>query len=333
MKKCAFCFLLVIIILLSNAAYASEADDLENYLFDTDISEIYAHNLAMTNLWLNLGDCVAIFDNSQNDTYIKNLSDQIIGSAKTDHDKLVAIYDWVIDNIYYDLDSYNFSVKGATIITNQDREKFAAAGFADVHGWYLVTGPVNTAALHRGVCWDYSALLYYLLGAQRIPCVIVHGYADGLGGWGEHAWNSVWIYLDATLDSNNRYIQEEYYQRVPSHNYFDISLQDLSRNHYFTEYGKTEEDDIPSLRAGDEISAAIIARFVPYELQGAYRKEINRRDFCHLAIQVLNQVDPNIVNNAPHTGETFTDLEESDHYIIYRSKPARNCNWYWKRQI
>lgn len=224
-------------ILLSNVTYASEADDLEKYLSDTDISEIYAHNLAMTNIWLNPGDYVAIFDDSQNDTYIKNLSNQIVGSAKTDHDKLVAIYDWVIDNIYYDLDSYNFSVKGATIITDQDREKFAAAGFADVHGWYLVTGPVNTAVLHRGVCWDYSALLYYLLGAQKIPCVIVHGYADGLGGWGEHAWNSVfidgqWIYLDATWDSNNRYIQEEYYKSAPSHNYLDISLQDLSRNHY-----------------------------------------------------------------------------------------------------
>jgi len=31
---------------------------------------------------------------------------------------------------------------------------------------------------------------------------------------------------------------------------------------------------------------------------------------------VLDQVDPNIVNSAPHTGETFTDLEESYHYII-----------------
>lgn len=49
MKNCTFCFLLVIIILLSNAAYASEADDLENYLFDTDISEIYAHNLTSQN--------------------------------------------------------------------------------------------------------------------------------------------------------------------------------------------------------------------------------------------------------------------------------------------
>lgn len=118
MKNRIFCLFLVIMILFSNVAYASEADDLERYLSDADISEIYAHNLAMTDVWLNPGDYVAIFDDSQNDTYIKNLSDQIVGSTKTDHDKLVAIYDWVIDNIYYDLDSYNFSVKGATIITD-----------------------------------------------------------------------------------------------------------------------------------------------------------------------------------------------------------------------
>ena len=321
MKKRTFCLFLVIIILFSNVTYASEAHDLERYLSDADISEICAHNLAVTDVWLNPGDHVAIFDDSQNDTYIKNLSDQIVGSAKTDHEKLVAIYDWVIDNIYYDLDSYNFSVKGATIITDQDRKKFAAAGFIDVHGWYLVTGPVNTAVLHRGVCWDYSVLLHYLLGAQGIPAIIVHGYADGMDGWDEHAWNSVfidgrWTYLDATWDSNNRYIQEEYYKGVPSYNYFDISLQDLSRNHYFSEYGKTEEDDIPSSWAGDEISAAITAHLVPYELQGSYRSEINRRDFCRLAIQVLDQVDPNIANNVPHTGEVFTDLEESDCYII-----------------
>ena len=177
MKKRTFCLFLVIIILFSNVTYASEAHDLERYLSDADISEIYAHNLAMTDVWLNPGDYVAIFDDSQNDTYIKNLSDQIVGSAKTDHEKLDVICDWVIDNIYYDFDSYNFSVKGATIITDQDREKFAAAGFSDVHGWYLVTGPVNTTVLHRGVCWDYSVLLHYLLGAQRIPCVIVYVYA------------------------------------------------------------------------------------------------------------------------------------------------------------
>ena len=52
MKNRIFCLFLVIMILLSNIAYASEADDLERYLSDADISEIYAHNLAMTDVWL-----------------------------------------------------------------------------------------------------------------------------------------------------------------------------------------------------------------------------------------------------------------------------------------
>lgn len=318
MKKHIFCLSLVIAIMFSNVAYASDTDDLERYLSNADISEIYAHNLAITSVWLNPGEHVAILDNGPNDTYIKNLSNQIVGSIKTEYEKLVAIYEWVIQNIYYDFDAYNF---GATILTDQDNAKFAAENFMEVHGWYLTDAAVDAAVLRRGVCRNYASLIRQLLGAQGIPCISVSGYADGMGGWGAHAWNSVfidgrWIHLDATWDSNNKYIQEEYYQNAPSYDYFDISLQDLSRNHYFTEYGNTVEDDIPSSWAGDEISAAITSHLVPYELQGSYHSEINRRDFCRLAIQVLDQVDPNIANSVPHTGEVFTDLEESDYYII-----------------
>ena len=87
--------------------------------------------------------------------------------AKTDLDKLKAIYSFLISTIKYDYD------KAAT-----------------VQSGYLpnVDDVLNS---QKGICFDYSALMAAMLRAQNVPTQLVIGSADALAQ--NHSWNEVYL--------------------------------------------------------------------------------------------------------------------------------------------
>ena len=157
------------------------------------------------------------------DEEILALSNAITKGLSTDHEKLLAIYKWVAENIYYDLDGFY-----SNTYTYQDAK--------------------TTLDTRKGVCSNYALLLKELLGAAGIYSEIVNGYALGVGTEGRwkddillrndtnHAWNRVyvngrWMLLDVTWDSRTRSENQQFNSSPMTLYYFDISLEDLSRSH------------------------------------------------------------------------------------------------------
>ncbi|GHV32906.1 hypothetical protein FACS18949_05420 [Clostridia bacterium] len=120
----------------------------------------------------------------------------ITSGLNSDYEKLLAIHDFVSENIWYDHDE--------------------AAGSLSTG-----EGEVWTLENKRGICADYAGLSKALLRAVGVPTIFVGG--------SNHVWNASfadgrWIQFDTTWDSNNDW---EYGQRVnenslaASHDYFD----------------------------------------------------------------------------------------------------------------
>ncbi len=197
----------------------------------------YEHNILIVNSWkIPSGDV-----EPYNGEYVNNLSNSIVDGLTDDYEKLKAIYQWVTDNIYYDEVSLNYNFQGATVITQQDEERFAKEGFETENEWIWLDGPTTSAILRRGICYDYSVLIQYLLKTQNIHCNIVKGYVDEVKPENEHAWNAAyinnrWILMDATFDSGNTYRDGKYTPGKSRNNYFDISLEKMSKDHIFMDY-------------------------------------------------------------------------------------------------
>ena len=158
---------------------------------------------------------------SEEDTEtITNLAVEITKDKLRDYDKALAISEWVSDNIYYDMDAY-------------------------YSGSYL-TDVMSTLELRRSVCSGYANLTAALLRSINIPAKIVFGFALGMGTSGSwdgvyhddpnHAWNEAyvdgrWIIIDTTWNSNNTYMDGEYYAREKDYRYFDPLILVFSYTH------------------------------------------------------------------------------------------------------
>ena len=100
----------------------------------------------------------------------------------TEKDKVLAIYEFVIENIEYD---YNkIKTLDYSYLPDNDR----------------------TLEIKTGICYDYSSLLSSMLRSQGIPTKMVKGYAKDSTTY--HAWNEIylsaekrWVVVDATLDA------------------------------------------------------------------------------------------------------------------------------------
>lgn len=112
---------------------------------------------------------------------IKKAAD-LTKNHKTDKEKVIAIYNFVVDNFSYDYDK----IKSVDTTYVPDIEKIYQA--------------------KKGICYDYSAVLASMLRSQNIPVKLIKGYSDLVNGY--HAWNEVhlanenrWIVIDSTYDS------------------------------------------------------------------------------------------------------------------------------------
>lgn len=103
---------------------------------------------------------------NSNSAAVKKAFDLCV-NAKTDVEKLTAIYSWIISNVKYD------TQKAATVQTG-----------------YLpnVDDTLNTK---KGICFDYAALMAAMLRSQGIPTKLICGTVSAADL--NHAWNEVYL--------------------------------------------------------------------------------------------------------------------------------------------
>lgn len=184
--------------------------------------------------------------------YIDCDSEEIVERARmitqgiqSDYDKVLAVHDWVANNVWYD---YDF-LYGRTEDTN-----------------YRATEVLHNK---NTVCAGYANLTAALLRSIGIPTRISEGYALGItstGSWTEeilsgkeinHAWNESyvdgrWVIYDVTWDSANRYENGVYSNKegVKGRQYFDPTIQDFSATHLYKDAnydGSLEEADFATV--------------------------------------------------------------------------------------
>ena len=222
------------------SSYYSELNSLSGFPFQV-LKGQASHLLAMPfdgnkHVFEHLSES---FYNSYNSTIVPNnlfipaevrqLSQMIAKKAYSNYERILAVHDWVADNIFYDYDSLNDG----------------SYRFAKIDA-------LSILKTKRTVCCGYSALSVTLLRAIGVMALNLDCYALGVSS-GNNAWsentmkepaNHVltfayaddrWIMMDTTWDSNKQYRNGEYItQPYPvSHIYFDGTIAFFSYTHRF----------------------------------------------------------------------------------------------------
>lgn len=300
-------------------------------------AEIYEHNAKITDTWLNPGDYVRVPEIGddlyarRNYRYLIGLSNEIVEGKTTDFEKLEAVNQWMVRNMHYDYDSYN-DPSYFFRATPKDEKELAKEGFILDDPNYGPAESTMTAILRRGICSRYADLMKALLNVQGIPCIKVRGHAgksipnevEEIKNFEEiaysdlvnHAWNAVyidgeWILADATWDCGNTYRNGVYEKDTWEPRFFNASLERFSKDHYFSEFGKTEEENIPDEWAKAEVKAAIDKGLVPFALQGSYREAISRQEFCQLIQRFLQKHCGDLTKTVFTNQSPFTDVNDS----------------------
>jgi transglutaminase-like putative cysteine protease len=147
---------------------------------------------------------------------IAQLAAEITKNATGDLQRVLAIHDWVADNISYDVAKYKSG------LSHPD------------------DGALRTLQRRQGVCQDYAYLTTALLRAVGIPARLAIGQAYSFGAWGAHAWTEAyaagrWIVLDTTWDAG--YVTDTgRFVKQSSHRYFDPAASDFARDHILEYY-------------------------------------------------------------------------------------------------
>jgi hypothetical protein len=124
-------------------------DFIPYYLYSEDDSKLMAENL------------IKVRDN-----FVTSLDGQ------TDYDKIMYIFNYIVDYTEYDSDSYNLYSEG------EDSDELELS--CNIYG---------TLMKQKALCEGYSKTLQFLLNAVDIDCIYITGKAEGEG----HAWNYVWL--------------------------------------------------------------------------------------------------------------------------------------------
>lgn len=154
---------------------------------------------------------------------IKAFSDKITKGAKNDYEKLLAIHDYLAENLYYD-QPYNDAGKTKKL-------QMAKKGQVTLSPYTLVVRLKNGKKT-KTVCNGFSALFAALARSQKIPCRLVNGRSIQLKdtNWDKlsntelatstHTWNEAyvnghWITIDVTRDCSNDYLKTGYVKASP----------------------------------------------------------------------------------------------------------------------
>ncbi|TVY04507.1 transglutaminase-like domain-containing protein [Cohnella terricola] len=105
---------------------------------------------------------------------------ELTSGQKTDEQKAVAIYDYIVNNIRYD---------------KELAKKVTSDYIPDID---------NTFVTGKGICYGYATLYAAMLRSEGIPTKLVMGTTKLLDEY--HAWNEVflngkWVVVDTTIDA------------------------------------------------------------------------------------------------------------------------------------
>ena len=92
---------------------------------------------------------------------------ELVSDAQNEGDVIKNIYNWIVDNINYDIAKANSVASG------------------------YVPNPDDTLQSGTGICFDYASLAAAMLRSQGIPTKIITGYVSPDNIY--HAWNMVYI--------------------------------------------------------------------------------------------------------------------------------------------
>ena len=110
--------------------------------------------------------------NYEKSTKIAQLSKDVTNGSSTEQDKILAIYNYVINNYTYD----------------KEKAKTVQSGYLpDID---------KIIESKKGICFDYAALMTSLLRVNNIPCKLVVGYA----GSQYHAWISIYTQKEGWIN-------------------------------------------------------------------------------------------------------------------------------------
>lgn len=131
---------------------------------------------------------------------ISSLAESLCAGCKTDREKAVRIYHWVIENIEYD---YDLEVQ------------------------YQYFDASKTLSTRRGVSFDMANLYTVLCRSQGVRCYTLDGYrresTDKLHTWNRVFYDDAWWNLDTSVDSGRLRKGKSLYgfHRVSSRDYPD----------------------------------------------------------------------------------------------------------------
>lgn len=105
---------------------------------------------------------------------------ELTKDAKTNHEKVLAVYSYIINNVSYD------------------------DGKMDRVGTEYVPVIDETFTTGTGMCYDFASLFAAMLRSEGVPVKLVMGYKNDIEAY--HAWNQVyldggWVTVDTTYDS------------------------------------------------------------------------------------------------------------------------------------
>ena len=242
----------------------------EGYLLESWL-EGEEYKLIITPRYVN-----SIQQQQTQNSWVRQLVDDIIQPNMTDYEKVKTVHDFLIIFLQYD--------------TSQETPDSS----------YHAFGALNTG---KAVCGAYAELMVLMLNEAGVPCRMVTGIGDGI----DHAWNMVIIdgepyHVDTTWD--DPITQSE--GNILRYDYFNLNDEQMRREHVW------EEKDYPACTATKEnyfIKENLIISDVT-ALRKALRETLNQRK-----TQCLFRLDGFTVTNES-VNNIMSQVNEQAGYVI-----------------
>lgn len=182
----------------------------------------------------------------ENVSYLKRVADNITSECQSDYDKLLKIYEYITNNIYYDRLAYDQRC-------NQYSNPY--------RNLYYMNNKINSTNSSNGkvavVCQGYAALMVSLTRAEGIPARLVYGHhiSQPLTTWADkkdsdisnrtHWWTEAyvdgrWIIIDTNSGTSNIWKRSSftstgawYHRGTTSYVYFDPSDEAFSTEYIY----------------------------------------------------------------------------------------------------
>ena len=174
--------------------------------------------------------------------YYKQVSDEVVGNAYTDYEKMKKIYIYVASNFYYDRVGLQTKIQYDDPYKNLKKLRNKTNSANSQNGLVSIT------------CNGYSAMVMALGRAQGIPCRMVYGYKYA-GEWDpdkitvtkNHYWveafiasKNKWITIDATNATSSSWDSKtntwKRYMGCDRMSTFDMSDESLANRYYIRGY-------------------------------------------------------------------------------------------------